>query len=1041
MCDAKLQSLVKPFKLEEAWAVSACVVPAIAKSKGELMVKGLGTFCSLVISVLFVGQVTADDPVDFSLQIQPILAGRCFACHGPDEKSRKSGLRLDQREAAIAMAIQPGNGAASALVKRVRSADPEQRMPPVGSQKPALSDEEISLLERWIEQGAKYERHWSLEVPRREAVPQVSDGNWCRNPVDRFVYARLKDAELVPSPEGDRRTLARRLSFDLTGLPPSSQEVEAFVANDASTAYEDYVDHLLDSPHFGERMAIYWLDVVRYADTMGIHSDNFRPHFPFRDWVIKAFNDNLPYDQFVREQVAGDLLPGATSGQLIASGFNRLNMTTEEGGAQSKEYRAIYQADRVRNFSVIFLGMTLGCAQCHDHKFDPFTTRDFYSLAAFFSDVAEVAVGRQVVVTLPKIRHNKQDELLAEEIAEYKEQLDVETPELATAQRAWESSLEPPAIEWTVLDPNTTSSQHGAYHCDADGILEREYSSNPTRETTQIVARVTTPRVTAVCLELLTDRLAPLHGPGRSADGSVVIREITLSVGGKNVPLARAEATAQQEDKPADLVIDGKDDTAWLGAPKTAESQHLIVELQKPIESTDPEGVLLTVSVSGGSERAIPGRMRLWVTGAPLPLGIDESLVMAPFHRIVKIPEAERSAPQKKVLSEFFRQRTPLLVGPRKRLEELLAKRGELEARGTTLVTISEKPRMVRILPRGNWMDESGEVVTPAIPGVFGELSGQSDQLTRLDLARWVTSKDHPLTARVYVNRLWKLMFGSGLVRTLDDFGTQGRPPSHPELLDWLAAEFVDKGWDTKYLIRLLVTSATYRQSSVVPPALLARDPENEFLARQNRFRLEAEMVRDNALAVSGLLVRTIGGASVKPYQPVGYWENLQFPKRKWEHDEDGNQYRRGLYTFWCRTFLHPALLAFDAPTREECTVERPRSNTPLAALVLLNDPTYVEAARVFAQRILNQPGTVESRLSFAFREVLQREPSQAERDVLNGMLAEFYDQYSADPAAAAQIQTVGSAPAVGESAAVGHAAWTAVARTLLNLHETITRN
>ena len=348
---------------------------------------------------------------------------------------------------------------------------------------------------------------------------------------------------------------------------------------------------------------------------------------------------------------------------------------------------------------------------------------------------------------------------------------------------------------------------------------------------------------------------------------------------------------------------------------------------------------------------------------------------------------------------------------------------------------------MVRILPRGNWMDESGEVVTPAIPGVFGELSGQSDPVTRLDLARWVTSKDHPLTARVYVNRLWKLMFGSGLVRTLDDFGTQGRPPSHPELLDWLAAEFVDKGWDTKYLIRLLVTSATYRQSSVVPPALLARDPENEFLARQNRFRLEAEMVRDNALAVSGLLVRTIGGASVKPYQPVGYWENLQFPKRKWEHDEDGNQYRRGLYTFWCRTFLHPALLAFDAPTREECTVERPRSNTPLAALVLLNDPTYVEAARVFAQRILNQPGTVESRLSFAFREVLQREPSQAERDVLNGMLAEFYDQYSADPAAAAQIQTVGSAPAVGESAAVGHAAWTAVARTLLNLHETITRN
>ncbi len=1007
--------------------------------------------CGTVIPFLV---VAAADPIDFSVHVQPILSNRCFKCHGPDGNARQADLRLDVRDVAVAKVIQPGDSEASALIRRVSSADPEQVMPPADSQQPALSAAEIELLRRWIDQGAKYERHWSLEVPRREKVPQIPDGNWCRNPVDRFVYARLKDAELDPSPEIDRRTLARRLSFDLIGLPPSAEDVEAFVANGAPTAYEDYVDHLLESPHFGERMAMYWLDVVRYADTMGIHSDNFRPHSPFRDWVIKAFNDNLPYDQFVRAQVAGDLLPGATSGQLIASGFNRLNMTTEEGGAQPKEYRAIYQADRVRNFSVIFLGMTLGCAQCHDHKFDPFTTRDFYSLAAFFSDVAEVAVGRQVVVTLPRIRHDGQDDLLEDQIAEYKAQLDLETPELAAAQRVWESVLKPPAVEWAVLDPNTTSSQHGglyrsqgeyvkaeSYHCDADGILEREYSTNPNSETTQVVARVTRPRITAIYLELLTDRLAPLQGPGRRPDGSVLIKEITLSVDGENVPLVRAEATVQQQDRSADLVIDGKDDTAWGVPPQTAETQRLILELQEPIEAADSEGLLLTVSVSAGGNKAIPGRMRLWATGAPLPLHIDESLVMAPVYRIAQIPEAERSAPQKKVISEFFRQTTPLLVSPRNQLEELLAKRGERGAPGATLVTVSEKPRMVRILPRGNWMDDSGEVVTPAIPGVFGEFAGESDRLTRLDLARWVTSTDHPLTARVYVNRLWKLVFGAGLVRTLDDFGTQGRPPSHPELLDWLATEFVDKGWDTKYLIRLLVTSATYRQSSLVSPTLLSRDPENELLARQNRFRLDAEMVRDNALTISGLLVRTLGGESVKPYQPAGYWENLQFPKRKWEHDQEGDQYRRGLYTFWCRTFLHPALLAFDAPTREECTVERPRSNTPLAALVLLNDPTYVEAARVFAQRILDQPGPVEARFRFAFREALQREPKQAELAVLNSLLSEFYDQYSADPAAASQIQTVGSAPGVEEATVIQYAAWTAVARTLLNLHETITRN
>jgi hypothetical protein len=802
-----------------------------------------------------------DGTVEFNRDIRPILSNNCFVCHGPDNNLRKADLRLDVAKDAHDKVLVKGKPAESELYKRLVTTDRSERMPPAKTNK-YLTKEQTELVRRWIEQGAKYEAHWSLIPPRAHERPAVKDAAWPRNFIDQFILARLESEGIRPAPTADRRTLIRRLYFDLIGLPPAPDEVDEFVKDASPQAYERLVDRLLASQHFGERMALYWLDLVRYADTGGYHSDNHRDVTLYRDWVIDAFNNNLPFDRFTVEQLAGDLVPNATVKQKIASGYNRLLQTTEEGGAQAKEYTAKYAADRVRNVSTVWMGMTLGCCECHDHKFDPFTTKEFYSLAAFFADIQERAVGRQ-------------------------EQTPVPTPEQAAKLRDFD------------------------------------------------------------------EQIAKLQ---------------------KRIAAA------------GDL---GKAQAAWEAKAKGTK-------------------------------------------------GLPKEVAAA-----LKIEPAKRNPQQKDAVAKHYRALDPTVGPVQKQLDDVQRQKTEFaKTIPTTLVTMAGPPRTVRVLPRGNWLDDSGAIVLPTTPASLGKLRVEKKQRAdRLDLANWLVSPDNTLTSRVFVNRLWMLYFGQGIVKTLDDFGAQGAWPTHPELLDWLALDFQKHGWDVKRAVKQMVLSNTYRQSSAARPDLHTRDPYNQLFARQTARRIEAEFVRDNALAISGLLVQKVHGPSVKPYQPAGYWAYLNFPRREWSNDKGDKQYRRGLYTYWQRSFLHPSLLAFDAPSREECTVERTRSNTPQQALVLLNDPTYVEASRVFAERVVRKGGDAAARVRYAFREALQRDPTPAEAKVLAELHAQHLAHYRQDPAAAQALLKTGDHPVPADIPAPELAAWTSVTRAILNLHETITRN
>jgi hypothetical protein len=815
--------------------------------------------------------------VEFNRDVRPILSDNCFLCHGPDKNRRKAELRLDLRDEALkAEAVVPGKPDESELVARILSTDPDERMPPPKSNK-TLDARQKEILRRWVQQGAEYQQHWSYEKPVKAQTPTG------QNAVDVLVRRRLAEVGLKPSPEADRRTLIRRLSSDLTGLPPTPEEVKAFVEDTSPEAYRRLVDRLLASPHYGERMAIGWLDVVRFADTIGYHSDNPRNVWPYRDWVIKSFNDNKPFDRFTLEQIAGDLLPDANTETRVGSAFNRLLLSTEEGGAQPKDYEARMLTDRVRALGAAWLGQTTGCAQCHDHKFDPFTMRDFYSLGAFFADIREPIIGRREDGMV--VASAEDQETLARldaAVAESRTRLEAVGPQLDIAQAQWEADL-------------------------------HRYA-------------VTLPELT------------------------------------RDSKAARAEKSAVRAVQAA---------------------------LKKDAKARTPK-----------ERQAVRTYFRTNAT--PLFSAEREAVARA---------ERERQA---------FADGLPKCL---------------VSVQSATL-------RTVRILPRGNWMNETGEVVKPALPHYLPRPDVTGRDLTRLDLARWLVSRDNPLTARTVMNRVWKQFFGAGLSKQLDDLGAQGEPPSNSALLDWLACEFMDSGWDFKHMVRTIVTSKTYRQTSVATPELLAADPLNRELARQSAYRVDAELVRDNALAVSGLLVARVGGPSVKPYQPDGYWENLNFPPRQYVADRGDAQHRRGLYTWWQRSFLHPSLLAFDAPSREECCAERNRSNIPQQALVLLNDATYVEAARALAGRVLREcAGRTEDRLNRAWQLALQRDPRPAEAETVRALLDRHLTDYRANPAAARALISTGVAPTPEGLDAAEHAAWTHVARVLLNLHEMVTRS
>jgi len=981
--------------------------------------------------------------LSYNRDIRPVLSENCFFCHGPDPNKRKGKLRLDVRaEATAKQAIVPGKPDESELVKRIFTKDPDDLMPPTESHK-TLTPAQKELLKRWIAEGAEYQNHWAYVTPVKPAVPSARDA------IDFLVQKRLKELGLEPAPEADRRSLARRLFFDLVGLPPNPSDVSAFESEKAPDAYVSLVEKLLASPHYGERMAIGWLDLVRFADTIGYHSDNPRNIWPYRDYVINSFNGDKRFDQFTREQLAGDLLPQSTQEQKVGSAFNRLLLSTEEGGAQPKDYEARMLTDRVRAVSTVWLGQTIGCAQCHDHKFDPVTSRDFYSLGAFFADIKEPIIGRREDgMLVPDEKQAAEIARLDGEVTRLQKEYEMPRPELAENWERAAREVIAGETNWTVLEPGKMVSEARVkLTADSDQVISTEKEPKDGKDTYRITTKTDVKGVVGFRLETLSADKLPGHGPGRAADGNFVLTEFSVEDSQTNpIALSGASATFEAAGFAAAMAVDGGKETnnGWAIRGVTGVEQAIYFGLKEPLSS---EGeVTFVIQQTAGSNQVL-GRFRLAATRspdavraprtAPPPTAIADILGLTPENR---------SEGQKEKLTAYQRSAAPELIVQRHRLADAKQAKADFEATvARCLVSVAtDEPRTVRILPRGNWMIETGEIMRPALPAYLATAAREPEgrRLNRLDLAEWLVSPQHPLTARVFMNRLWKQFFGTGLARVLDDFGMQGEPPVNPELLDWLACEFMESGWDVKHMLRLIVNSRTYKQASMASTKLQGLDPYNRQLARQSRWRIEAELVRDNALSIAGLLVPKIGGPSAKPYQPDGYWENLNFPPRTYDADKAESQYRRGLYTWWQRSFLHPSLLAFDAPSREECTAERGRSNIPQQALVLLNDPTYVEAARALAARTITDGGRdITARVEWVWRQALQRAPRPDEIKTIRPLLNRHVAEYQRDPQAADALLKVGLSVAPKSVDPAELAAWTQVCRVVLNLHETITRN
>ncbi len=1018
-------------------------------------------------------------PVSFNRDIRPLMSNTCFHCHGPDASHRKAKLRLDVREEALkpgksgALPIVPGKPDESEILKRIFSTDEDELMPPPEEHKP-FTPEQKETFRRWVAEGAVYEPHWAYTPLIRPAPPAVQDAAWPKNDIDRFIRAQQEKQGLTPSAEADRTTLLRRLSLDLTGLPPAPAEVEAFVNDQRPDAWERQVDRLLASPHYGERMAVAWLDVVRFSDTVGYHGDQNQRIFPYRDYVIDSYNNNKPFDQFTREQLAGDLLPHPTAEQLIATGFNRLNMVTREGGAQPGEYLAKYGADRTRVVGTAWLGSTFGCAECHDHKFDPISAKDFYSLQAFFADVKQWGVYSEYNYTPnPELRGYSNDHPFPPEIEVENRWLLDKAARTAAEQRIRIAE----AAAQRAINPGATAAFQTWLA--ASQNFSRQHPTgwvSPGPQITLTTAR--TPRAKAAAKPAAAAPDATVSPPPTlSEDGTIVLppgpaEDLTLNV----QPGAGIVASLQLEILPA------PDQDRFSGSVTlTANLQRQGAAAPEPIRfrfadsATKSErydnGFPIPGIMSGWKLAGVPASARpsgVWLLEHPLTLTAGDTLTLSlkawPF-RSLRVSWSPFAAPVPAESAAWLTALASALADPQganlAQVNEAwltstasdaaayadyqhLAgqRRGYAEGRTKTLVTQAMAPLTVRVLPRGNWQDETGEITPPATPHFLpGPKPAAGQRLTRLDLANWIASPENPLTARTVMNRLWKQFFGTGLSSVVDDLGAQGEPPSHPELLDWLAAEFRDSGWNTKHLIRLLVTSNTYRQHSSQRVEYKDLDPANRLLASQNPRRLEAEFVRDNALAIAGLLNPEIGGPSIKPWQPPGYYANLQFPDRDYRADEDGGQWRRGVYMHWQRTFLHPMLANFDAPMRDECAAARMVSNTPQQALTLLNDPAFAEAARVFAQRLLTSPAPDDTaRLRHAWQLALARPAEPAELDSILTYLKTQRDIFTKTPADAAKVIKAGSAPGAAGVAPVELAAWTATCRVILNLHETITR-
>lgn len=1069
--------------------IAALALSFVASSESDGAVKPLPAEAKEKASEL-------PETVSFNAHIRPIFSNTCFACHGFDAKTREADLRLDTPEGAYAVlkdnteglrAIVPGNPEKSAIWHRLVTEDPDDIMPPPDFHKP-ISEQQKQLIKRWIEQGAEYQQHWSYVPIRDPAVPELEKhADKVANPIDAFVLKQIEARNIDPTPRAGKTTLLRRLSLDLTGLPPNPEDVEAFVHDESPDAYERQVDRLLASPRYGERMAVQWLDVARFADTVGLHGDQYQNIFPYRDYVINAFNHNMPFDQFTIEQLAGDLLENPTEQQWIATGFVRLAQMTREGGAQPKEYIAKYASDRVRAVGAAWLGQTTGCAECHDHKFDPISAKDFYSLSAFFKDFKEWGVYTHYGSSPnPDLKGFNNSSPFPPEIT-------VESPSCLARIRWMQNKAYREHVSYAPLDEDWLTSTRAYLKDHPDGwapaaitgvqtrantpyqILDDSsllLTGSPTRKpgdaeptspekgkkpapptSTEEITLTVEPEpghTTAIQVELLPHE-ANKGFLGRSKDGlfSLIKPTFQLKSGERTSPLDIEWAQADHYYIPGTGYDQG---FRPLPLPEVWRTGKFRFTLPEDIAQQPHTAVFILkspVTFSPGDQLEVTlksadiGRVR--IATSPFPeSAVGQPALTPELQQAIKSPAADRTTDQSDLIRGAYAlahlPSTELSSGWPALRQTIREGRGGITRSLIALPIPEDEIPVTRILPRGDWQNETGEIVEPAVLHFLPQPPDAGKRrLNRLDLAKWLVADNNPLTARHTMNRLWKQFFGKGISNILDDLGSQGEWPSHPELLDWLAHSFQSKGWDMKRMVKLIVMSNTYQQQSAARNDLDEIDPYNRLLAQQSARRLDAEFVRDNALAIAGLLETDyVGGPSVYPYQPPGYYAPLQFPDRRYIDDTTGGQYRRSVYMHWQRTFLHPMLANFDAPSREECAADRLQSNSPLQALTLLNDPAAIEMALVFAKDLITSGSDAEARLEIAYQRTLARTPSTEESDSMLRFIAEQTQHYAKKSDDAAALTRGAELPE--NTTPEELAAWTQACRVMFNLHETITR-
>lgn len=998
--------------------------------------------------------------IDFNRDVRPILSNNCFQCHGPDEAARQADLRLDTAEGIAALRepklIVKGDSATGEFLHRITTADSDLRMPPKDSRR-ELSDQQITTLRHWIEQGAEYSVHWSFTPPVKAEFPQTTDQAWARNAIDHFILARLEREGLQPSSEASRRTLIRRLTFDLTGLPPNPDEVAAFLADKSEDAYENVVKRLLASKRFGEHMAWTWLEAARYSDTNGYQGDRTRSSHFWRTWVIEAFNQNMPFNQFSLEQIAGDLLESPSTSQLIATGFNRNHPLNGEGGRIAEENRVEYVFDRTETTSTVWLGLTVGCARCHDHKYDPISQREYYEMYAYFNSIDETgrvdAGGNaQPVLKVPTLEQRDRSEELKQLIAQLDEQLNQPLEELEEARQSWVAKWKSIITNnktssfWRPLIPTKAESKEGATtHIEPHGkvVITGKF---PDFDDYTITIPVKPGMIEALRLQAFTNANIPFRGPGRSANFVLTGFEVSLqSADGEETPVKLHDASADFVQSGFN-VTDALDSTnkggwaVWDGELNTAVDRQAIFRLEQPLVVGEDAKLIVTLKHRSDHAKHLLGTFAL-STSSRRELAFDtDTIPPDEILEILKLDLEQWNEKQAATIGNFHRGSTTQHRDTTARLRLLQTEQDRLKEgfQDTMVMRDRATPRNTHILVVGRYDNPLND--ENLSPDTIASVAAMPDHMpkNRLGLARWIVSPSNPLTSRVTVNRFWQQFFGTGLVKTTEDFGAQGELPSHPQLLDWLAVDFQEHGWDLKRLVTQFVTSSVYRQRSNVSPELLERDPYNRLLGRAPRYRLAAHTIRDNALAVSGLLVEKLGGTSVKPYQPPGLWADFSFGKIKYTQDSGDALYRRSLYTFWRRSLSPPNM--FDEANRQTCEVRTKRTNTPLQALTLLNDITFVEAARVFAESLILEHPQDSDRFVRAFERALSRPPTEAETILMKNIVTVSRKHYQQYPEKAIELLSVGDSKPAETIGAEELAAFTNLANIIFNTDEFISK-